>query len=77
MDEFVPPIEDLEYGARRVNDGRIWYRADAVEAALNKALQVSIRNHQKFLGNDVKSVCWDVREEFEKALRPSISESMR
>lgn len=70
MAEFVPPIEDLEgYGGQRVNDGHIWYRADHVEASLNKALQAAVRNHKQFLGNDVKSVCWDVREEFEKAIK--------
>lgn len=69
MDEFVPPIEDLQYGNRRINDGAIWYRADAVEAALTKALQQAIRSHEKFLGHDVKSVCWDVRENFEKAIK--------
>jgi hypothetical protein len=69
MDEFVPPIEDMGYGARRVNDKHVWLREDAVEAALQKALSAAIRNHSKFLGNDVKSVCWDVREEFFKAIK--------
>jgi hypothetical protein len=69
MDDFIPPIEDLQYGPRRMNDAVLWYRADAVEAALTKALQIAVRNHQKFLGHDVKSVCWDVREEFEKAIK--------
>jgi hypothetical protein len=67
--EFVPPLEDEGYGLRRVNDGAIWLREDKVQEALHKALAVAVRNHSKFLGNDVKSVCWDVREEFEKALR--------
>jgi hypothetical protein len=31
MDEFVPPIEDLQYGSRRLNDGVIWLREDKVE----------------------------------------------
>jgi hypothetical protein len=69
MDEFVPPIEDLQYGSRRLNDGVIWLREDKVKEALQKALAVAVRNHSKFLGNDVKSVCWDVREEFEKAIK--------
>jgi hypothetical protein len=67
--EFVPPLEDEGYGPRRINDGAIWLREDKVKEALQKALDVAIRTHSKFLGNDVKSVCWDVREEFEKALR--------
>jgi hypothetical protein len=69
MDEFVPPIEDLQYGSRRLNDGVIWLREDKVKEALQKALAVAVRNHSKFLGNDVKSVCWDVREEFEKVIK--------
>jgi hypothetical protein len=68
MDEFVPPIEDC-YGSRRINDGAVWLREDRVKAALQKALAAAVRNHSKFLGNDVKSVCWDVREEFEKAMK--------
>jgi hypothetical protein len=38
MDDFIPPLEDLQYGPRRMNDAVLWYRADAVEAALTKAL---------------------------------------
>jgi hypothetical protein len=69
MPEFIPPIEDEGYGLRRVNDGAIWLREEKVKEALQRALSIAIRNHIKFLGNDAKSICWDVREEFEKALR--------
>jgi hypothetical protein len=65
--EFIPPIEDC-YGSRRINDGAVWLREDKVKEALQKALSIAIRNHIKFLGNDAKSICWDVREEFEKAI---------
>lgn len=51
------------------DSGLVWVRSDRIEAAMKQALKVAIRTHVKILGNDVKSVCWDVREEFEKAMR--------
>lgn len=51
------------------SDTYVWYREDKVTKALQKALQVAIRNNLRTLGSDVKSVCWDVRDEFEKAIQ--------
>lgn len=73
VDNFGHPINDApDPGAPTTTppqDGHLWFREDHVEKSLNRALQSAIRNHTKFLGNDVKSVCWDVREEFGKALK--------
>jgi hypothetical protein len=69
-EEIATKLRTAGYDHAFIGNGDIdMHGEDKVQEALHKALAVAVRNHSKFLGNDVKSVCWDVREEFEKAIR--------